>query len=460
MLKIYNSLTRQKEPFIPLIEGKINMYVCGITVYDYCHIGHARTFAAFDVMTRYLRNLGYELNFIRNITDIDDKIIERANENNEPFQKLTQRFIDSMHEDFDCLGFAPPDAEPQATDHIPQIIAMIESLIERGYAYASDNGDVYYDVSQFHDYGHLSGQDIDQLRAGARVEVSTDKTDAVDFALWKSAKPNEPFWKSPWGNGRPGWHIECSAMSTCCLGNHFDIHGGGSDLQFPHHENEIAQSEGATGHTYVNTWIHSGMVQVDKEKMSKSLNNFFTIRTVLENYQGEVVRFFLINSHYRSSLNYSHENLDRAKASLERLYTALRGLDLESGNPSSIDGNYQLRFNEAMDDDFNTPEAIAVLFDITREINRLKTQNPQKAANLGCLLKQLAAILGHLQQDPEQYLQQGSDNVDEVDALIALRNKARKDKNWAESDRIRDLLLQQGISLEDTSEGTIWRKDQ
>ncbi len=465
MLQIYNNLTRQKEVFTPLVAGKIGMYVCGITVYDYCHIGHARTFAAFDVMTRYLRQSGYDLNFVRNITDIDDKIIERANQNKESYELLTERFIKEMHKDFETLGFAAPDSEPRATHHIPEIIQMVEKLIEQDFAYATKKGDVYYDVSKFENYGQLSGQDEEQLRAGARVDVSTEKNDPVDFALWKSSKPGEPFWDSPWGKGRPGWHIECSAMSTCCLGNHFDIHGGGSDLQFPHHENEIAQTEGATGHKSVNTWIHSGMVQVDKEKMSKSLNNFFTIRTVLENYAGEVVRFFLVNSHYRSELNYSQENLDRSKAGLERLYTALRGVDLSSANIDLVDDRYKNKFNEAMDDDFNTPEAIAVLFDLAREINRLKLEAPEKVADHAALLKQLASVLGHLQQQPEIFLKQGvGSNQDEdedtkIDELVALRNKARTEKNWTESDRVRDELDTLGISLEDTADGTIWRRN-
>ena len=458
MLQIYNSLTKQKETFIPRLEGKICMYVCGITVYDYCHIGHARTFAAFDVITRFFRHSGYDLKFIRNITDIDDKIIHRANENHENFQELTARFIKAMHEDFIKLGFAEPDFEPRATEHIPQIIQMIESLIERGFAYRCENGDVYYDVSQFQDYGRLSGQDLEQLRAGARVEISNDKTDPVDFVLWKSAKPDEPHWPSPWGNGRPGWHIECSAMSTCCLGNHFDIHGGGSDLTFPHHENEIAQSEGATGQTYANTWIHTGMVQVDKEKMSKSLDNFFTIRSVLESYHGEVVRFFLVNSHYRSALNYSQENLERSKNALERLYLALRGLDLSQGDADAVDLQYQTRFHQAMNDDFNTPEAIAVLFDLAREINRLKSEDEKNAIHHACLLKNLGAILGHLQQAPEEYFKQGSDDSGDIEQLVALRDKARAEKNWAESDRLRDVLLEQGITLEDNAAGTLWRK--
>jgi len=463
MLQIYNNLTRSKEIFEPLQSGKIRMYVCGVTVYDYCHIGHARTFINFDIITRYFRHAGYELTYIRNITDIDDKIIQRASQSNQPFEQLTQTFIAAMNEDFLALGIALPDKEPRATDHIAEIIQMILQLIERGYAYVGDNGDVYYDVSQFPDYGKLSGQNVEQLRAGARIDISEQKQDSVDFALWKAAKPGEPKWPSPWGDGRPGWHIECSAMSTCCLGNNFDIHGGGSDLKFPHHENEIAQAEGATGKPYANTWIHTGMLQIDKEKMSKSLNNFFTIRDVLKEFDGESIRFFMANAHYRSPLNYSLENLQNAHSALSRMYTCLRGLDLSKQTHEKIDSDlYVNRFMKAMDDDFNTPEAIAVLFDLVRETNRYRNENINLAIEYGKELKKLAAVLGFLDNNPDTFLQ-GDDrhqqgDSDEITSLIKAREDARKNKNWQESDRIRDVLLDRGIILEDSAEGTIWRK--
>jgi len=395
MLKIFNNLTRQKEPFQPINDKKVGMYVCGVTTYDFCHIGHGRTFVAFDVISRYLRFRGYDLNFIRNITDIDDKIINRSNKNNEPFEQLTERFIGEMHKDFNALGILMPDQEPRATEHIDEIISIIEKLITNDAAYATDSGDVYYRVSQFDRYCCLSGQDIEQLRSGARVEVDQNKEDSLDFALWKSAKPNEPHWPSPWGEGRPGWHIECSAMSMSELGETFDIHGGGSDLQFPHHENEIAQSEAATGKQYAKTWIHTGMVQVDKEKMSKSLNNFFTIREVLNQYDNESVRFFLVNAHYRSQLNYSTDNIDAASSALERLYTAMRGIDLAES--CSDEGNeYETRFVAAMDDDFNTPEAIAVLFDLAKEINQLKKAGSVRAAQLAARLKKAGSAIGSI----------------------------------------------------------------
>lgn len=436
------------------------MYVCGVTTYDLCHIGHGRTFVAFDVMSRYLRFRGYDLNFIRNITDIDDKIIQRANENGEAFDDLTARYIDEMHSDFDALGMLRPDDEPRATDHIDEIVAIIEALIEKGAAYASETGDVYYRVSQFPDYCCLSGQDVDQLRSGARVEVDNQKEDSLDFALWKSSKPGEPHWPSPWGEGRPGWHIECSAMSMSALGETFDIHGGGSDLKFPHHENEIAQSEAATGKPYAKHWIHTGMVQVDKEKMSKSLNNFFTIRDVLAEYDAEAVRFFLVSAHYRSQLNYSTDNLDAAKASLSRFYTSLRGTDTSVAFESS---EYNERFTSAMDDDFNTPEAISVLFDMVKEINTQKETNPERANQLAAELKTLAEPLGLLQQDADSWLQTGSSDsslsADQIDALIAERVAARQNKDWARGDEIRDELTAAGISLEDTPDGTIWRRD-
>ncbi|MFT5453090.1 MAG: cysteinyl-tRNA synthetase [Enterobacterales bacterium] len=466
MLTIYNNLTRKKELFKPIDGNKVGMYVCGVTTYDFCHIGHGRTFVSFDVISRYLRFRGYDLNFIRNITDIDDKIIERANENNENFDQLTSRFIGEMHADFDALGILAPNHEPRATEHISGIISIIETLIEKGAAYVV-NSDVYYRVSQFENYCCLSKQDVEQLKSGARVDVDHNKEDSLDFALWKSMKPNEPFWDSPWGKGRPGWHIECSAMSMSALGETFDIHGGGSDLQFPHHDNEIAQSEAATGKRYANTWIHTGMVQVDKEKMSKSLDNFFTIRTVLEQYDAESVRLFLVSAHYRSQLNYSTDNIDTAGNALERFYTALRGLALpELCTEAGID--YEARFIAAMDDDFNTPEAIAVLFELAKEINLVKATNPILAAELGTRLKRLGQPLGLLQQNPETWLQagKGSDgelstdglSVENIDALIIERTEARAAKNWGRGDEIRDELSAAGITLEDSAAGTTWRR--
>ncbi|MGZ8214235.1 MAG: cysteine--tRNA ligase, partial [Methylosarcina sp.] len=398
MLKIYNTLTRQKEPFKPRVSGKVGMYVCGMTVYDYCHIGHARVMVVFDTVARYFRYSGYELTYVRNITDIDDKIIQRANENGEDFRQLTARFIDAMHEDERALGVLPPDIEPRATQSIASIIAMIEALLGKGYAYVGSNGDVYYSVAKFEKYGRLSGKNLEDLQAGERVDVDPAKQNALDFVLWKMAKANEPAWESPWGPGRPGWHIECSAMSTCCLGNHFDIHGGGMDLQFPHHENEIAQSEGATGEPFVNLWMHNGFVRVNEEKMSKSLGNFFTVREVLKSYRPEIIRFFILSSHYRSPLNYSNEQQNDAKAGLDRLYTALRGVSATAAPASS---GYENRFKEAMDDDFNTPVAIAVLFDLARELNKAKQNEPAKAAEIARDLKFFGGLLGILQDDPE-----------------------------------------------------------
>ncbi|GAB4345254.1 MAG: cysteine--tRNA ligase [Gammaproteobacteria bacterium] len=459
-LQIYNTLTRSKEPFVPIEPGRVRMYVCGMTVYDYCHLGHARAMVVFDVVVRYLRYLGFEVTYVRNITDIDDKIIQRANENGEPFNRLTERFIEALHEDSAALGILPPDAEPRATDHLDEIIAMIQTLIEKGHAYVADNGDVYYDVSSFDGYGKLSGKQLDDLRAGARVEVGEAKEDPLDFALWKSAKPGEPSWPSPWGEGRPGWHIECSAMSTRCLGNHFDIHGGGQDLQFPHHENEIAQSEGATGCTFANVWMHNGFVRVNEEKMSKSLGNFFTIREILERYRAEEVRYFILTSHYRSPLNYSTEQLDQARAALTRLYTALRGVTpLQEGERS----DFRTRFEAAMDDDFNTPEALSVLFDLVREINRCREGDPDQAARLAGELVELGGVLGILQQNPDDYLKGSSEggsglSDDEIEAMIQRRNEARANRDWALADQLRDQLTEQGIVLEDGPQGTTWRR--
>ena len=458
MVQIYNTLTRQKEQFKPMVAGKISMYVCGITIYDYCHVGHARTYVSFDVMNRYFRHLGYDVTYVRNITDVDDKIIKRAHENNEEINELTVRMTKAMHEDFNALNMLPADIEPTVTGHIPEIITMVERLIEKGHAYVAGNGDVLFDVSTFAAYGALSQQDLSMLQAGARVEVDMGKDDPLDFVLWKKAKPEEPSWGSPWGAGRPGWHIECSAMSSKHLGDHFDIHGGGSDLQFPHHENEIAQSCCASGQKYVNTWIHTGMVQVNKEKMSKSLNNFFTVREVLKQYDRETVRFFLINGHYRSQLNYSQENLDQARSSLERIYTALRGV-----TPTPVDlaaNEYVAKFRQAMNDDFNTPEALPVVFELAKEINRVKDSDSSKAAEFAFVLKAITEVLGIAQQEPESFLQgnQDEDEVAQIEALIAQRNQARADKNWALADDARDKLNAMNIILEDSAGKTTWRK--
>ena len=462
MLQIYNSLTRRKEPLRPLEPKRVRMYVCGMTVYDLCHLGHARVLVVFDVVYRHLKRLGLDVTYVRNITDIDDKIIRRAAENGEPIDALTARFIAAMHEDADRLGVLRPDAEPRATAHMAEILAMIERLLAQRHAYVADNGDVYYAVASFPGYGKLSGKDPQDLRAGARVEIGEAKRDPLDFALWKAAKPGEPAWDSPWGPGRPGWHIECSAMSTCCLGNHFDIHGGGADLMFPHHENEIAQSEGATGEPFVNTWMHNGFVRVNDEKMSKSLGNFFTVREILERYQPEEVRYFILASHYRSPLNYDDGQLDAARAALTRLYTALRGLPVDA-TPAGGEAQ-RARFDAAMNDDFNTPEALAVLFDLAREVNRLRGQDDAAAAALGAELRTLGAALGLLGQDPEAYLKAGAGSAEDglsdsaIDALIARRNAARKAKDFAEADRIRDALTAAGIVLEDGPGGTTWRR--
>ncbi|MFA3777840.1 cysteine--tRNA ligase [Yersinia sp. 1652 StPb PI] len=460
MLKIFNTLSRQKEEFKPIHAGKIGMYVCGITIYDLCHIGHGRTFVAFDVVARYLRYLGYSLTYVRNVTDVDDKIIKRALENNESCEQLTTRMLAEMHKDFDALNLERPDLEPRATHHIPEIIALTERLIARDHAYVASNGDVMFAVDSDPDYGLLSRQDLDQLQAGARVEVADVKRNPMDFVLWKMSKPGEPSWASPWGPGRPGWHIECSAMNGKQLGAHFDIHGGGSDLMFPHHENEIAQSTCAHDGPYVNYWMHSGMVMIDKEKMSKSLNNFFTIRDVLAYYDAETVRYFLMSGHYRSQLNYSEENLKQARASLERLYTALRGTDA-SATPAG-GAEFEARFRAAMDDDFNTPEAYSVLFDIAREVNRLKTEDIMAANGLAAELRKLAHVLGLLEQDPELFLQSGAqtndDEVAKIEALIKQRNDARSSKDWALADSARDQLNELGIVLEDGPQGTIWRR--
>ncbi|MBG6028040.1 cysteine--tRNA ligase [Proteus mirabilis] len=462
MLKIFNTLTRQKEEFKPIHAGKIGMYVCGITIYDLCHIGHGRTFVAFDAITRYLRYLGYDVNYVRNVTDVDDKIIKRAIENNETCEQLTTRMLAEMHKDFDALNIARPDSEPRATHHIAEIIELTEALIKRGHAYVADNGDVMFAIDTDPDYGLLSRQDLEQLQAGARVEVANVKRNPMDFVLWKMSKPGEPSWQSPWGEGRPGWHIECSAMNGKELGHHFDIHGGGSDLMFPHHENEIAQSTCAHDGPYVNYWMHSGMVMVDKEKMSKSLNNFFTIRDVLAYYDAETVRYFLLSGHYRSQLNYTEENLKQARTALERLYTSLRGTD---ANAQPVGGEaFEAQFIDAMNDDFNTPEAYSVLFDLAREVNRLKSVDMNAANGLAAVLRKLAKVLGLLEQEPEHFLQSGAKaddagEVEKIELLIQQRNDARKNKDWAAADVARDALTAMGIVLEDGPQGTVWRRN-
>lgn len=456
MLNIYNSLSQKKEIFKPIQPGKVRMYVCGMTVYDYCHLGHARMLASFDVITRYMRWRGFEVTYVRNITDIDDKIIARANENKEEFHHLTARFIQAMQEDIAALNLLPPTNEPCATQHIPDMIELIEKLLKNGHAYVASNGDVYYDVRSFKEYGALSHRDIEQLRSGARVEISDAKRDPLDFVLWKIAKPGEPFWESPWGQGRPGWHIECSAMSSRFLGDHFDIHGGGKDLIFPHHENEIAQSEAATKQKFANTWMHVGYLQVDKEKMSKSLGNFFTIRDLLEKHQPEVVRYLLTLSHYRSPLQYSEDLLQQSHQALGRFYTALR--NMPKADPIA-NTEFEKKFIEAMDDDFNTPIAFAVLFDLAHEVQRLRDTDPQAAAQHAALLRQLGGVLGILQDDPERFLKTGRADLDvaRIEQLITARNEARASKNWAEADKIRQQLTEMSVVLEDGAEGTTWR---
>ncbi len=462
MLKIYNTLTRSKETFTPRVAGKVGMYVCGMTVYDYCHIGHARVMVVFDIVARYLRYSGYDLTYVRNVTDIDDKIIHRANENKENIAQLTERFIEAMHEDESALAVLPPDIEPRATKSMDDIILMITELFEKGLAYIGTNGDVFYAVDKFAQYGALSGKKLTELQAGERVDIDQAKKNPFDFVLWKKAKVDEPYWDSPWGKGRPGWHIECSAMSKRCLGHQFDIHGGGMDLQFPHHENEIAQSEGASGEKFVNVWMHNGFVRINEEKMSKSLGNFFTVRDVLKKYRAEVIRYFVLSSHYRSPLNYSDEQLDDAGAALTRLYTALRGL-----KPAKhvVSTSYTERFKQAMDDDFNTPVAVAVLFDMVRELNTVKKNDEQLAIQLATELKELANVLGILQDNPEKFLQgggtrqEGGLSDEEINELINRRLMAKNNKEWALADQIRDDLKKQGIVLEDVTTGTNWRRE-
>ena len=459
MLQIYNTLSRKKEVFKPITSNKVGLYVCGITIYDRCHIGHARTYVAFDIIARYFKYLGYDLTHVRNITDVDDKIIQRANENGESCEALTLRMTEQMYQDFDDLNIMRPDIAPTVTGHMDEIIALVVRLIEREHAYVASNGDVMFDVSSYKDYGQLSMQNLDMLQSGSRVDIDEAKRNPLDFVLWKMAKPDEPSWDSPWGKGRPGWHIECSAMNSKHLGEHFDIHGGGSDLQFPHHENEIAQSCCAFDTPYVNYWMHGGMVQINKEKMSKSLNNFFTLRSVLDEYDAESVRFFLTSSHYRSQLNYSQDNLTQARASLERIYTALRDV---TPVKTELKGNeYVQRFEKAMNDDFNCPEAMPVLFELAKEINRLKATDTEEAGKLAYILVQLGEVLGVAQSSPEDFLQGSdtdSDEVAEIEALIKQRKDARANKDWAMADDARDKLAALNIILEDSAGGTTWRK--
>ncbi|SAL37671.1 cysteine--tRNA ligase [Caballeronia humi] len=460
-LRIYNTLARDKQSFVPLRDGEVRMYVCGMTVYDYCHIGHARVMVVFDIVQRWLRTLGYEVTYVRNVTDIDDKIIRRALENNESIKALTKRFTDAMHEDADALGVARPDLEPRATDFIPQMLGMIDMLEANGYAYQGKDGDVNYAVRKFAGYGKLSGKSIEDLRAGERVAANEAKEDPLDFVLWKQSKAGEPEdtgWDSKWGRGRPGWHIECSAMGCTLLGDRFDIHGGGQDLQFPHHENEIAQSEAATGQQFVNYWMHNGYVQIDNEKMSKSLGNFFTIREVLEKFDAEVVRFFIARAHYRSPLNYSDVHIDDARGALTRLYTALKDVEPDT-QPLDWNEAHAARFQSAMNDDFNTPVAVSVLFDLASEVNRTRD------TALARQLKQLAGVLGLLGREPRAFLQQAAGTGDagiapaEIETLIAARVAAKQAKNYAEADRIRAQLLEAGVALEDKPGGsTEWRR--
>ena len=460
MLEIFNSLTHRKEEFVPMVPGKVGIYVCGVTVYDLCHIGHGRTFVCFDTVVRYLRYLGYDVTYVRNITDVDDKIIKRANENQETCAALTERLTVEMYRDFDALGIMRPDIEPRATQNIPEIIALVDQLIKNGNAYVADNGDVMFDIDSFPEYGRLSGQVLNDLKAGARVSVESAKRNPYDFVLWKMSKPGEPMWDSPWGAGRPGWHIECSAMNSKYLGKEFDIHGGGSDLIFPHHENEIAQSCCGWHTKYVHYWLHSGMMMINKEKMSKSLGNFFTIRDLLDKYDGETLRYFLMSAQYRGQLNYSEDNIRQARASLLRLYTALRDVVPAEPQTGSV---YEDNFRKAMDDDFNTPEAYSVLFELAKDLNIAKSENRGDAPALAGLLRKLGCVLGLLSKDPESYIKgndaaSGDLDTAKIEELIQKRAEARKNKNWAEADRARNELQEMGILIEDGPTGTTWRR--
>lgn len=461
MLQIYNTLTNRKETFIPMTPGEIKMYVCGMTVYDYCHLGHARVLITFDMVARYLREMGYRLTFVCNITDIDDKIIQRAAECGKSVTELTNYFIQALHSDCQRLQVLPPDIQPRATHYIAHIIALIQRLIANKSAYQARNGDVYFDVSQFPEYGKLSNQDLSKLRSGARVDIVDAKSDPLDFVLWKMSKPGEPQWDSPWGAGRPGWHIECSAMAMDCLGEQFDIHGGGPDLPFPHHENEIAQSEAATKRRFVNTWMHVGALTIDDAKMSKSLGNILSIRETCKDYPAEVIRYFLLSSHYRSPLNYAKENLDNAYLAVRRFYIACRDLpDVQVTDDLLAANRYVSTFHQAMQDDFNTPVALAVLFDMAHQINKMRDSEPQQAANVAAILKHLARPLGILQSRSETFLQADVDptEIAQITALIAERERARENKNWARADEIRQQLADLSVELEDAADGTRWRK--
>lgn len=468
MLHLHNTLSRQKEAFTPLEPGKVGLYVCGITVYDYCHIGHARVIIVYDMLYRHLLASGFDVNYVRNITDVEDKIIARAAELNETESELTGRFINIMHEDAQALGALPPSTEPRATDNIELMVTLIGRLVDSGHAYPAANGDVYYAIKSFADYGKLSGRKLDELRAGERVAVDENKRDPLDFVLWKAARPGDPSWASPWGAGRPGWHIECSAMAMDKLGEQFDIHGGGSDLIFPHHENEIAQSEACTGKQFANVWMHNGLIRIGEEKMSKSLNNFFTIRDVLESYSGEEIRMFMLSSQYRSPLNFSTAQLDSARTSLRRLYNALRFKQDETdvqNNAARLesDQTYVTRFTAAMDDDLNTPEALAVLFELANALNRETSPDSESARRLATTLRKLGDRLGMLQADPQAVLQgvvsgDSGLSAEAIDALIAERVAARAQKDFARSDEIRDELARQGVQLEDAGGKTSWRR--
>ena len=455
-MQFYNSFTNKKEKFTPIREGEVGMYVCGMTVYDNCHLGHARAMMAFDILVRYFKHKGYKVNFVRNITDVDDKIIEKAIENNESIDELTQRTISSMHEDFLRLDLELPNTEPRATEHIPGMIQMIEDLINKGHAYHSTGGDVFFAVRTFPEYGKLSNKNIDDLNPGSRVAEDESKKDPLDFVLWKSAKEGEPSWNSPWGKGRPGWHIECSVMSFENLGQHFDIHGGGPDLLFPHHENEIAQSECSSGHKFANYWLHSGLLKINGEKMSKSLGNFAMLKDLFISYHPEVLRYYLISSHYRSSLNFDQESLNQARSALTRLYQALASVQVD-GNDLDLDQDMIDKFSLVMDDDLNTPEALSVLFQLAKLIN--SSSNTEKKIKYASTLKELSGVLGLLQDDPKIFFQFGATLSDEeIDQQISLRNEARDTKNFETADKIRDSLLDQGIILDDSSEGTTWKK--